>query len=265
VSQTNDKSLPEFARFMGLVLIKIRFNLRSESAKSTLSYSWWVLEPLLQMAVYYVIFGVLLARGTEDFVAFLLCGLVPWLWFSRSVSNSSLSIVQGRGIINQTYIPKAFFPLVVIGQDALKQLVVLVLLMVFLLLYGFTVSASWLWIVPILATQLLFIAAASLLVSFLVPFALDLVYLINTGLIMLMFGSGVFYSYEQLINPAYRELFLLNPMANIIVNYRMVLMEGRSPMILSLLTIAGLSILIIFVMHRVMRRYDNQLTRVVAN
>jgi len=251
----------DFFRFWQLVFIKVRFNLRSEATQSYLSYAWWILEPLMQMGVYYIVFDVFLRRGSENFVAFLLCGIVPWLWFSRSVGNSSRSIVQGQGLISQTYLPKPFFPLVVICQDLVKQQVVFLLLFSFLLYFGYMPSVEWFWLIPIVVTQLLLIIAVSLLVSFVVPFARDLQYLINAGLMMMMFGSGIFYSYENVLLPEHREIFLMNPMANLIVSYRMVLMDGVVPLTGSLAVIAAVSLAFIFLMSRTMKRYNNILTR----
>jgi len=255
------QALQETFRFWQLVIIKVRFNLRSEATQSYLSYAWWLLEPLLQMGVYYIVFDILLHRGGEDFVPFLLCGIVPWLWFARSVNNSSRSIVQGKGLISQTYLPKPFFPLVIIGQDLVKQQVVFLLLFGFLLYYGYMPSVEWLWLIPIVITQLMLIIAVAFLVSFIVPFARDIQYLINAGLMMMMFGSGIFYSYESVLLPEHREIFLMNPMANLIVSYRMVLMDGTAPMTGSLIVIASVSLVFIFLMSRAMKRHNNTLTR----
>ena len=251
----------EVLRFWQLVIIKIRFNLRSEATQSYLSYAWWILEPLLQMGVYYIVFDIFLHRGGENFVAFLLCGIIPFLWFSRSVNNSSRSIAQGKGLVSQTYLPKPFFPLVVIGQDLVKQQVVFLLLFGFLLYFGYMPSVEWLWLIPIVITQLMLIIAVAFLVSFIVPFARDIQYLINAGLMMMMFGSGIFYSYESVLLPEHREIFLMNPMANLIVSYRMVLMDGTAPMTDSLLVIASVSLLFIFLMSKAMKRHNNTLTR----
>jgi len=248
-------------RFWQLVIIKIRFNLRSEASQSYLSYAWWIFEPLLQMGVYYLVFRVFLNRGTENFVPFLLCGIVPWLWFSRSVNNSGRSIVQGKGLISQTYLPKSFFPLVVIGQDMVKQVFVFLLLLGFLISYGYTPTIGWCWFVPIIFTQLLLIIAVSFLVSFIIPFARDIQYLINAGLLMTMFGSGIFYSYKDVLLPEHRQIFLLNPVANLIVNYRRVLLEDSVPMIGSLAVIAVVAGLVILLMFHLMKRFDNTLTR----
>lgn len=258
---SDTQALQEVFRFWQLVIIKVRFNLRSEATQSYLSYAWWLLEPLMQMGVYYIVFDIFLHRGGEDFVPFLLCGIVPWLWFSRSVNNSSRSIVQGQGLISQTYLPKPFFPLVVIGQDLVKQQVVFLLLFGFLLYFGYMPSVEWLWLIPIVITQLMLIIAVAFLVSFIVPFARDIQYLINAGLMMMMFGSGVFYSYENVLLPEHREIFLMNPMANLIVSYRSVLMDGTTPRVESLIVIASVSLIFIFLMSMAMKRYNNTLTR----
>jgi len=247
-------------RFWQLVIIKVRFSLRSEASQSYLSYAWWLLEPLLQMGVFYIVFDILLNRGTEDFVAFLLCGIIPWLWFSKSVNHSGNSISRGKGLISQTYIPKPFFPLVIIGQALVKQTFVFLLLFVFLFVYDYFPSIGWLWLIPIITTQLLLIIAISFIVAFIVPFARDIQYLIDAGLRMTMFGSGIFYSYKHVFLPEHRNIFLMNPMANLIANYRRVLMEDIEPLIGSLAIISLVSILVIFLMTHVMKRHNNTLT-----
>jgi len=260
-SNAKHPDLGTILRFWQLVIIKVRFNLRSEASQSYLSYAWWLLEPLLQMGVYFIVFDILLNRGTKDFVAFLLCGIIPWLWFSKSVSQSGNSITQGKGLISQTYLPKPFFPLVIIGQALVKQVFVFVLLFVFLFIYDYFPNVGWFWLIPIISSQLLLIVAISFVVAFIIPFARDIRYLIDAGLTMTMFGSGIFYSYKDVLLPEHRDIFLLNPMANLIVNYRKVLLEGTTPMTESLAVIALTSILIILLMSWIMKRHNNTLTR----
>ncbi len=250
-----------FLSFWQIVIYKIRFNLRSEARESYLSYAWWILEPLIQLVVYYVVFDIFLNRGSGDFAAFLICGIIPFLWFSKSITNSGQSIIQGKGLISQTYLPKPFFPLVVVGQDFVKQSVAFLLMFCFLFYSGHYPGWETLWLIPIVLTQLLLIIASSLVVSFIVPFVRDLQYLINAALMMLMFGSGVFYSYKDVLISEHRQIFLLNPIANLLVNYRVVLLEGAKPSVNALLVIATISIMVISIMHILMRRYSNTLTR----
>jgi len=215
--------------FTELLVEKVKMNLRSEVRKSYLSYAWWVLEPALMVSVFYIVFGILLRRGGPDFLSFLLCGYIPFQWFARSVQNGMVSISNSRGLINQIQIPKVFFPLVTILHDMFKALIIFVLLLLVLFLLGHQPTSSWLFIVPVIATQLLFVAVCGVFVAMILPFAEDLKFLISTGVTMAMFGSGIFYDYTKTILPEHQGYFLLNPMANLIGNYRQVLLEGSAP------------------------------------
>ncbi len=215
-------------KFWQLLFFKVKCRLKSEASTSYLNYGWWVVEPILHMATFYLVFSILMNQGTENFVVFLLCGLIPWLWFNKSISNSTGSIRSGRAIMMQTRVPVVLFPAEVVAQDFVKQLLVFSLLIVFLLIYGMKPSIHWLAVIPLVLVQLTFVLAASFFVAMLVPFLPDFRYLVQTGLLLMMFGSGIFYSYD-LILPEHRGIFFLNPMASLIKNYREVFMYQHWP------------------------------------
>ncbi|HIB76240.1 MAG TPA: ABC transporter permease, partial [Flavobacteriales bacterium] len=75
-----------FRQLADLVLYKVRTDLRSEVSQNHLSLLWWVLEPVLYMTVFYLVFGLLLKRGGgPEYVPFLLTGLASWKWFDSAV------------------------------------------------------------------------------------------------------------------------------------------------------------------------------------
>ena len=84
------------------------------------------------MVVYYLVFGLLLNRGGENFPVFLLTGLVPWMWFSKAVSGSSNSILAGQNLMLQVGLPSVVFPLTTFVQSILKQIPVYILLILFI-------------------------------------------------------------------------------------------------------------------------------------
>ena len=243
---------------------KLILNLKSEASTTYLGYAWWVLEPVLMVAVYYLVFSVFLARGSPHFVVFLVCGNVSFRWFAQSVTNASRSIITGRGLINQISIPKPFFPILVVFQDATKQLVVFAFMFVFIAAYGMGVSWVWLSLIFVILTQLLIVSAVSLLVAAITPYLPDFRYLINTGMMALMFGSGIFYSYKDVLLPEHQQLFLMNPLANLIKNYRQVLMENTLPDWTALGNICLGSIVLIVVMTLYFRRTDTIYARLIA-
>ena len=86
-------------------------DLRAEAAQNLMGMLWWVLEPLLYLLAFYLIFEVFLERGGPGFVGFLLCGLVFWRWFDASLNRSSAALLANGRLINQIYLPKWVFPL----------------------------------------------------------------------------------------------------------------------------------------------------------
>lgn len=243
--------------------LKFRFNLKDEASRFYLNYLWWILEPLLLVLVFYLVFEIFLDRGGENFLVFLLLGKIPYLWFAKSVNNSARSILAGRGLIHQIAIPKPFFPLLVVAQDAFKQLVVMFTLLVFLYSMGHFPALTWFALPVIMTVQLLLVIAVSLLVSAIVPAVPDFQYVVNTGMIMLMFASGIFYDYRVALDSEIQPYFLLNPLARLLEAYRDALMRSEWPEWGGLLVISLVSGAVIFLTMRLFKRYDSSYARMV--
>ena len=215
-------------QLMELIWTRAIFNLRSEVHRNYLSYGWWVLEPLLHMVVYYLVFGLLLQRGGENYPIFLLTGLIPWMWFSKAVSSSSGSILVGQSLMLQVGLPPIVFPLVSLLKATIKQLPVFVLLLVFVWLQGYSPGTHWWALLPVISVQALLTIAFACVVAAVIPFVRDLSYLVPTGLTFLMFMSGIFYDY-RMISAEWQNLFLLNPVAFLLKCYREILIDGTLP------------------------------------
>ena len=242
-------------RTLELVWVKARLNLRSEASINYLSYAWWIIEPVLQMAIYYLVFAYLLKQGGHDYVPFLLTGLIPWIWFGRSVSHAQGSIIQGKYLMNQVHIPK-------ILQDAIKQIIVFILLLIFLVLYGYEFSFGLLWVIPVILVQFLLILAFALTVSVIVPFVRDFSFVIETGLQIMMFCSGIFFNYKSI--PAMEtKIFFINPMAIILSSYREILMYNNVPNIKLLSCVVVLSLMMISVALYAFKKLEFIFPRVV--
>jgi lipopolysaccharide transport system permease protein len=252
------------AHVLEVFFTKLVLNLKSEAAKTYLSFAWWVIEPALMVAVFYVVFGVFLAGGSTDYVVFLVCGIVPYSWLEKSVKNSSGSIAAGAGLISQASVPKALFPMLVVFQDAFKQLIVFSFMFVFLLSNDMEVSWATPLVIFVMVTQLLVISAFAMVVSAITPFFPDFRLLISTAMMGLMLGSGIFYSYLDVLKPEHRSLFLMNPVANLIKNYRQVLMDNAPPDWAALGYISLFSVAVILFMHRYYRQTDTLYARLIT-
>lgn len=215
-------------RIFHVAKVRAVLGLKSESNRTYLGYAWWVVEPSIYLAVFYLVFEVLLLRGGPGFIYFLVVGIIHWLWFSKSVVNSSQSIFSARGIILQVGLPKIIFPIAVIMQDSVKQTLVFTLLLIFLMMFGFGPTQYWLFYPVIMLVQLLLVFMASVLVASLVPFLPDLRVIVPAALQFGMFLSGVFFTRES-ISVEYHWLLNINPMFVLIEAYRDILLREQLP------------------------------------
>lgn len=245
-----------------LIGYKAYAELRAEAARAYLGFLWWIVEPVLYMAVFYVVFGVLFQRGGEGFAPFLLCGLVVWKWFDSTVRSGANAISSNAHLMRQVYLPKFVFPSIVVLVNTVKFLVVMGLLVLFLQVYGLPIFTSWLALPLLFATQMLLIAAVTLLAAAVVPFLPDLKLLIDNGLTLLFFLSGVFFGLDT-IPEGLQPYFSLNPMATLIDGYRKVLLHGLWPDWHSLATVALGSLLGIWLAQRLLIRFDRSYPKVL--
>jgi len=254
------------SHFFSLVNTQARMALKAEASKFILSYLWWVIEPLLFVLIFYLVFEVFLDRGRDDFLLFLVCGKIPYLWFSKSVTSASISIVQNRGLINQVEMPKALFPYASVQEAMYKQWVVFLVLFGVVTFYGFRPELNWFWLVPVVVVQYALILACSLLGALCVSFFGDFRMVINMGMLFLMFSSGIFWDVNDIADPATRDLLLTcNPLAFLIDAYRQVLM-GRTVYDLEHMAIlAGVIGFVLIVMHVVLHKMSRIIAARVVN
>jgi len=242
--------------YFDLILYKAYADLRSEAEKTYIGFLWWILDPIIFMSIFYIVFGLLLKRGTEDFIPFLLIGLVVWRWFQNTVSHGANTILINRGLMRQVYLPKIIFPIVVILIDLTKFAFVFILLLIYLWIEGFPIGISYFALPILLTIQLILIIALTCFAAALVPFLPDLKILIDHALHILFFLSGIFFAGSS-IPEQYQFYFYLNPMASIIEGYREILMYNQWPNGYALLVIGSLSLLGIVGSYRLLEHYDH--------
>ena len=211
-----------------IVVFRARISMRAETSKTYLNFLWWVIDPVFTMAVFYVVFAVVLKRGTEDYPIFLIVGLVVWQWFGNTVISAVPSVHQAGSLINQVRFPKVVLPLTVVLTNTYKFLFVTSILVVLLWALGFTPTDAYLALPLLMLLQLTLIYGACVLVAAMTPLLPDLQYIMNNLLRAMMFMSGVFYPISA-IPERFQVFFLFNPMVSIIDAYRQVLMYEQWP------------------------------------
>ena len=226
-----------------------RMALRADASQLWLGYLWWILEPLLFVAVFYLVFGVLLGSPRTDLLSFLIVGKLPFQWFAGGVNSSAQSIRGAQQLIASTPVPKYLLVLSKVQQVSYKQAAVFLLLIAYVLLDGARASAAWLWLPLLILTQYLVVASCALIGAVFVCYAQDFAKLITFGILALMFGSGIFWDVRDLSADLQWKILTFNPLAFLLDAYRQVLLYGQVIDVMHLISImlffAGLAVLMI--------------------
>ncbi len=249
-------------RYFDLLIYRSFAELKSEAARAYLGVLWWLIEPLLYLSVFYVVFGLILKRGGEGYVSFLLCGLVVWKWFESTVKTASGTIAHSVGLMGQVYFPKIILPGIVIVTNTFKFLIILAVFIVFLVFCGTKPTVAWLGLPILIIVEYLFISASACLVAAIVTFIPDMKHLVNYAITLMFFMSGIFFGLDT-IPENIRCYFLFNPMVVIIDGYRMVLLKGISPDWITVGYVAMASLFFLGTVILLFKKYDRIFPRVV--
>ena len=248
------------SQYFKLVDTQARMALKADASQYFLGYIWWVLEPLLFVGIFFLVFDVILGMRRQDFLIFLMCGNLPFMWFSKSVNHSARSITANIGLIGNIDIPKTMFPLAQVQEGLYKQAIVFFLLICIVVLFGYSPSTIWFWLIPVIVVNYLMIVACAFIASVLVCFIRDISMFIPLGILFLMFSSGVFFDVRDLPNPQMTDLMLsYNPMAFLLDAYRQILMHQSAPDLAQLGRIGVVFGVVTALMVRFMRRHSRLL------
>lgn len=207
--------------------LKVRYR------NSILGVLWSLLNPLLMMIVYTLLFTVLIPGGEiRSFPMFILVALLPWNFFSGALTSGTVSIVSNASIIKKVYFPRILLPIAAVLSNAVNFIMGFAVLVVLLYAFGIPLTVHALWVPLILITQMIFVLGICLMLGTLQAFFRDIMMILNVALLAGFFLTPIFYSFERI--EGYRTLFgitfqpavvmrWVNPMASLVDSYRTVL------------------------------------------
>ncbi|MBN1973075.1 MAG: ABC transporter permease [Sedimentisphaerales bacterium] len=215
-------------KFFNIVTFRAIAELKSEATRTYAGYLWWIFDPLLSLAVYYIAFKYIFNNKTENFAIFLFSGIIVYRFFAGTVTRSATSISSSQGLMQLVYIHKSVFPLSVLLVNLVKFLVTFLLVAVVVWLCGITPSWSYLALPVLLLLEMMIIAGVSMTCAAITPFFPDFQLILNTLMHLLIFLSGVFYEIETL-SPRLQNIIRLNPIAVLVEQFRGILLNGKWP------------------------------------
>lgn len=204
--------------------IKVRYK------QTLLGATWAIIQPLSLMFIFTIVFDKFLKIGVEGvpYPLFSYSSLVPWTFFATSLSFGSLVVVNNSNLITKVYFPREVLPFAAIGAALLDFLISAIILIGLVLFYKVNITLNLIFVVPIILILIIFAASLILVLSALNVMWRDIKFVIPVLLQLWMFITPIIYPVSR-VPEGIRSLYMLNPMASLVDNFRTVTALGKTP------------------------------------
>jgi ABC-2 type transport system permease protein len=197
---------------------------------SVLGVLWSMLNPILYLAVFSVVFGVFLPSRVEDFPIYLLSGLLPWTLFSASLQGSTVAVVGNAELVAKVAFPREILPLAAVRAQTVNFFFQFLVLVAFMLLFGYPFLGPALLLIPAaLAVLLVFVVALGFLTSALNVRYRDTGHLVDLAVLAWFWSTPIVYPARLVAErlEGWFRLYLANPMANVVLAFQRGLYGGN--------------------------------------
>ena len=225
------KQVWEFRHF---IIFDSKSRIAGEAADDNLGRVWMVLNPILQGAAYYLVFGIMLgtSRGIENFVAYLMIGVFMYRFTVSTVVAGSKAISGNRALVTAFNFPRMTLPIAINVREMLRQVTTYITMFALILIVPPLEPITWKWLMffPIVALQFLFNLGLSLVLARIVAGWNDFTHIIAFATRIWMYMSAVFYNTDRFADiPIAMNLMNANPLFNVLDMTRDVILYDTWP------------------------------------
>lgn len=208
---SNKQKLKNYIDFVWAMTEK---EIKARYKHTVFGFLWLILNPILQMVIIGFIFSFFIRLPVENYYLFLFSGLLPWQFFSLSLTKATPSFVYERYLLQKSNFPREVIPLSIIFSNFLHFIISIILLVGFLILKGDLIFPQILYVFPASFLLLTFVVGTSFFTSTLQVKYRDINFFVQSLLIVWFYATPIIYNLE-LIPDRIRSIFYLNPLSYI--------------------------------------------------
>ncbi|MBM7606264.1 lipopolysaccharide transport system permease protein/teichoic acid transport system permease protein [Metabacillus crassostreae] len=235
---------------------------KANSSRTYFGFLWWIIDPIFYMAIFYLLVVVILERGGADYPLIIFTGLIPLKFVTASLVDGTNAISSKGNILQQVYVPKVIFLIVRLLVNSIKYIISVVMLFLFLIIYG--VDLTW----NVLYFPLIFIVNAFCLLGVMIFLAHLGVFIKDVKNVMqyisrvLLYLSPVLFELKDVPQGLLPYLYL-NPFTTFLESYRDILIYGRPPEFLPLSIMTFASVFILYLGLRLLNKNEKEYAKVI--
>ena len=249
-------------RYRELLKTSVSKEVRGKYKNSILGVLWSFLNPLLQIAVYALVFPLIVKSSETNYTVFICCGLIPWNFFATAINRSSFTMIENGNIIKKVFFPREILPISVVTSELINFIISTLIIIGFVLFYGIGFSKYALLYPLVFLVQYILLLGISFIVSSITVYVRDLQHFIGVFLGLMFYATPIAYS-SSVIPDNYKWILKFNPMTYVIEAFRDVFYYQQMPNVVSLLIVLGVGLFLCvfgyFIFSRLQRGFAEEL------
>jgi ABC-2 type transport system permease protein len=226
--------------------------------RSALGFLWALLNPLLMMIIYTLVFSTIMRFDVPHYPIFLISTLLPWTFFSQSLSYSVESVVGNGELLKKVYVAKSVFPIAAVLSNVINFLFSMVPLVLLLIVFRFPFHWTWFYFVVPFLSIVLFTLGCSFFVAMANVFFRDMAHILQVVLSAWFYLCPILYSLD-IVPERYHLLFRLNPLVYPLNGFRLAIYYGLLPTPQSMAVSLAGGLVTLWIGYGLFRRYQDTL------
>ena len=247
----------ELYKYRELIKTSVKKEIRGKYKASFLGVLWSFINPLLQVLVYAIVFPYMLRNTGDNYIIYLVTGIIPWTYFSTVVNECVTSVKANAGIIKKVYFPREILPL----SSAISGIINFFISCFIILVFCFIWNAGFSWhlvLVPLYAViEGMLALGIGMALGAMAAYVQDLEYIVNFILTMAFYGTPIVYQFDMFSGSSIlSKLIGLNPMTGIMQGYRDAFLYHVLPDWTTTFILLGVSALVLVIGWTIFRKLE---------
>ena len=240
-------TVKELYAYRQMIFSLVKKDLRGRYKGSVLGFLWTFINPLFQLIVYTIVFSKILPNNIDRYYLYLFVALIPWIFFSSSITVGAASVVAQKDLVKKIYFPRMVIPISYVTSCFVNMLLCFIVIFAVIVITGVGVNFLALFALPvIMVVEYILALGMAMLTSAVTVYFRDLEHILGIISMAWMYMTPIMYD-KSIVPERLQPVFNINPMTHVIECYRSVLYDKQFPDLSSLLSATALGIFFLLI------------------
>lgn len=252
------KVFKELYKYREFLRTNVKKDIRGKYKASFLGVLWSFINPLLQVVVYAIVFPYIMRVQTDNYLVFLICGIIPWTWFTMSLTLGTTCITNNGNLIKKVYFPREILPISTVTSGAVNFLISCIIIVLFALFSGIGITWHIVFLPLIMILQYIITLSIVFLTSAFNVYVKDVEYMVTFIINLMFYATPILYTSSMFAGSKFAFIFKLNPMAYIVESYRNIFYAHEIPGLKSMMALFCIGIVLLAVCYMIFKKLEKR-------